>query len=81
MKTRERWDWPRSAQGLPGPSGLEPPEESEKSPERASRGGTPRVPKECLPESQKSLKRVQNHTFGLFRDSGAHSFEPRGAQD
>ena len=39
--------------------------ESRKSPP----GGTPRAPEECAPESQKSPKRVQNLTFGLFSDS------------
>ena len=44
--------------GSPGPFGPGTPEESEKSPEEVSRGGTPRVPKEWAPESQKSPKRV-----------------------
>ena len=51
------------------PSGPRTPEESEKSPERVPRGRAPKVPKECAPESQKSPKRVQNLTFGLFSDS------------
>ena len=40
--------------GSPGPFGPGTPEESEKSPERTPWTGTPRVPKECAPKSQKS---------------------------
>ena len=55
--------------GSPGPFGPGTPEESEKSPEKVPWAGTPRVPEECAPESQKSPKRIQNLTFGLFSDS------------
>ena len=60
---------PRPTQGLPGPFGPGTPEESEKSPERVPRGWAPKVPKECAPESRKSLKRVQKSDFRLFSDS------------
>ena len=60
--------------GSPGPFGPGTPEESEKSPERVPRGGTPRVPEECTAESEKSPKRVRKSGFGLFSDS----FEPPG---
>ena len=68
-------DRPRPTQGLPGPSGPEPPEESEMSPERVPRYRAPKVPKECAPESQKSPKRVRKSGFRLFSDS----FETAGA--
>ena len=55
--------------GSPGPFGPGTPEESEKSPERVPRGRAPKVPKECAPKSQKSLKRVRKSGFTLFSDS------------
>ena len=58
-------------QGSPGPFGPGTPEESKK----VRRGGTPRVRKDCTPESQKSPKRVQKSGFRLFSDS----FESLGA--
>ena len=55
--------------GSPGPFGPGTPGESEKSPERVARCRTPKVPKECAPESQKSPKRVRKSRFRLFSDS------------
>ena len=41
--------------------------------------GSPRVPKECTPESEESPRRVQSCVFGLFSDSGVHSLWTLGA--
>ena len=53
--------------GSPRPFGPGTPEESEESPERAALDGTPRIPKECSPESQKSPKRVRESGLDSFR--------------
>ena len=65
---------PGLAQRAPGPFGPGTPKESE----RVSRGLWPQGPKECAPESEKSLKRVRTCVFGLFSDSGAHSLGTLG---
>ena len=66
---------------LPGPSGPEP----QKSPKRVRKGvpappaaGSPRSPKECAPESEKSPKTQLRTLFRLFSDSGAHSLGTLG---
>ena len=48
------------------------PKESEKSLKGGPAPGSPRVPKECATESEKSPKRVRSCVFGLFSDSGAN---------
>ena len=72
------------AQRSPGPFGPGTPKESEKSPKGCPAPGSPRVPKECATESEKSPKGVRSCKLrfwtlfglrgGLFGDSGA----PRG---
>ena len=47
----------------------EPRKSPKRVPKEYPRDRAPKVPKECAPESQKSPKRVQNLTFGLFSDS------------
>ena len=63
---------PARHRGLPGLSGPEP--QKRKESERVSRGRSPRVPKECAPESEKGPKRVRSCVFGLFSDSMGHSW-------
>ena len=67
--------------GSPEPFGPRTPEESEKSPESPP-GGTPRVPEECAPESQKSPKRVESQVLDssrtLLRLRGALFGDPGG---
>ena len=46
-----------------------PPKESEKSPKGRPAPGSPRVPKECATESEKSPKTQLRTLFGLFSDS------------
>ena len=57
---------PRPTQGLPGPSGLGTPEESERSPERAPWGRTPKVPPGVSKESKKSPKVRFSSLLRLF---------------
>ena len=61
-------DRPRPTQGLAGPSGPEP----RKSPKRVQKeypgAGSPKVPKECAPESQKSPKESESQVLD-FSDS------------
>ena len=54
--------WPQRAPALRARNPKRVREESE--------SGSPRVPKECAPKSEKSLKRVRTCVFGLFSDSG-----------
>ena len=76
------WEPPDQAQRSPGPFGPGTPKESEKSPKGRPAPESPRVPKECATESEKSPKTQLRTSFwtpfglrgALFGDSGA----PRG---
>ena len=72
------WERPDQAQRSPGPSGPGTPKESEKSPKGCPAPGSPRVPKECATESEKSPKRVRSCVFGLFSDFVVHSLGTLG---
>ena len=72
------WERPDQAQRFPGPFGPGTPKESEKSPKGCPAPESPRVPKECATESEKSPKRVRSCVFGLFSDSVAHSLGTLG---
>ena len=73
------WEPPARHRGPPGLSGPEP----QTSPKRVRngvppRGGSPRVPKECTTESEKSPKTQLRTLFGLFSDCVAHSLRTLG---
>ena len=73
-----RWEPPGRAQRSPKPFGPGTPKESEKSPKGCPAPGSPRVPKECATESEKSPKRVRSCVFDSFSDSVADSLGTLG---
>ena len=74
------WEPPGRAQRAPRALRARNPKRVRKESVRVSRAlrpqGSPRVLKECAPESEKSRKRVRSCLFGLSSDFGAHG--PKG---